>query len=277
MATSHHKYTDGIVRHLGNILSAEAQKGTPKEYEIRVDGIKVVPRTSAIELFDSFTEFIHSDAATVTVLLFRGASQYSDKYVLSIGNNPMESQSLNGPEIEDRINHKLREAQREHELKGLKKENQKLRLKLKRKKKYISNLEDSLLEHQEKKFHLGDINLGELSSHVLEGIVRRNTHFLTALPGGQALAGAIEADNEQKAKALNAPAPEATASFQREEDDSPNLTTEQLTDLATGAQIRTAFPAESLPQVQDVLRLLAGRPKLIGSTIEYLISKTQKA
>lgn len=279
MAVSHHKYTDGIVQHLYGILRAESQKGTPRDYEVRVDSAKVIPRTPALELFDSFAEFIRPETHTVTVVFYRGTSQHNDKYILYLRDNPFGGgEGLAGPDLEEQITSKLKDQRKDFELDGLKKKNRKLRQKIRKKNKYIDKLENKLMEHKAQRFHLGKINMGDLSSYALEGIIRRNTHWLAGVPGGKALAGAIEADNEQKAKALQGPAdqppPEGKASFQAAT--APALTPEQQIDIATGSQIRNGFPVGRLEEVQKVLGLLASRPDLLDDTIEFLTKKITK-
>jgi hypothetical protein len=59
------------------------------------------------------------------------------------------------------------------------------------------------------------VNVGEFASIVLEGFVRRNPQMLAMLPGGEALAGVIEQDNEEREKALTEKTPELEVSFKK--------------------------------------------------------------
>lgn len=52
--------------------SAEASK--PRDYEIRVDDMKVVPRTNDTEQFDNYEEFVTEETKKIIVLIYDGTS-----------------------------------------------------------------------------------------------------------------------------------------------------------------------------------------------------------
>lgn len=277
MAVSHHKYSDGIVQHLQEILFAEQAKGNPKDYEVRIDNARVIPRTKVVDLYETFPALIKPESLTVSVIIYRGGSQHNDTYVMYLRDLPFGA-SLDGPDVDQQVAAKLKEQEKDFRLSGLVKKNRNLQRKLKRKKKYIAKLEDTILEQKANRFKLGSINLGELSSYAVEGMVRRNTGWLRGLPMGEALAGVIEADNEAQAKALESAEntqPQTEASFQKAGASSASgLTEEQLVDMATGGEIRKGFTAEQLPALGTIIRTLAARPDLLGEVNEFLTQKT---
>ena len=86
---------------------------------------------------------------------------------------------------------------------------------------YAEKLEAEILDLRSKKSHLGNVNLGEVASVALEGIVRRNPHWLSTIPGGEGLAGIIEADTKEKQKGLSKTSePEPEITFKRKEETS---------------------------------------------------------
>jgi hypothetical protein len=69
---------------------------------------------------------------------------------------------------------------------------------LKEAEEYIEHQKAELKKYEGKKLHWGNVNLGELASVMVEGMVRRNPQLLTKIPGGEALAGIIEEDNKER-------------------------------------------------------------------------------
>src|SRR5678816_4085855 len=129
-----------------------------------------------------------------------------DQYCYTVQKNIGTGKSLNGlGEIEGIIQEKLAARDREHEMNKLREELEAAKLELQETEDYSEKLEKEIEYLKENKFKLGNINIGELASVALEGIVRRNPQILTKLPGGEALAGIIEQDNRDKEKFLSQP------------------------------------------------------------------------
>ena len=64
---------------------------------------------------------------------------------------------------------------------ALKKENERLKTELSEAEAYIEELEEKDEKAKDKKFRMGDVNIGEFASVMLEGFVRRNPQLLTKL------------------------------------------------------------------------------------------------
>ena len=63
-------------------LKTLQEHNTPRDYEIRVDGLSVVPRTKIVERFYFHQEYIIDITNEVTVILYYGNSRLNDKYIL---------------------------------------------------------------------------------------------------------------------------------------------------------------------------------------------------
>jgi hypothetical protein len=129
------------------------------------------------------------------------------------------------------------------------------------------------IEHiKENKFKLGNINIGELASVALEGIVRRNPQILTKLPGGDALAGIIEQDNRDKEKLLSQPSqPEPQVSFQKET--TPDITEEEKRYLAYLRKFEQTFTREQAEMFNAVLHSMVEEPSIIPTLLEFINPK----
>ena len=95
---------------LKQMLVNSTEAGKPSDYEIRVDDMKVVPRTNDIDQFDNHEEFITDETRKVVVLVYDGNSRrnvrYNDK--LQEEKQPLPQQNgLSGVEVEKIISEKL--------------------------------------------------------------------------------------------------------------------------------------------------------------------------
>jgi hypothetical protein len=206
-------------------LQTQADRGAARYYEIYVDNLKAVHKTSEINEFDSYEDYMTEDTERIRILVYstNSSSPRNDQYVYRMKKqeeqkqNTQTSVSLSGIEVEHRIEEKLaNERERwEHEL--LRVELEKTKAKLKEAEDYVEELEEKLEMYKGKKLHWGNVNLGEFASVVIEGIVRRNPQVLAKLPGGEALAGIIEEDNREKATAT--PIVETEVSFKKKSND----------------------------------------------------------
>ncbi len=103
-------YSNGKIQVLYQYLQNAINKGRPIEYEIRVDDLKVVGRTSSLEEFDGYEEFVTEDTRTVTLIFYEGQSRRSTRHVLE----------LNGKKEEPKESRELREIrQLREELSGI--------------------------------------------------------------------------------------------------------------------------------------------------------------
>src|SRR5262249_46964027 len=109
---------------------------------------------------------------------------------------PREEATLEG--LDSRIQSRVAEARRQWDHEQLAADHARLREDYKSLEQYTDRIEEELAGHRSRKLHLGNIDLLELGGQVLEGFIRRNPKVLSRLPGGEALAGAIIADNGER-------------------------------------------------------------------------------
>jgi len=109
----------------------------------------------------------------------------------------------------------------------------------------------------------------EVISILLEGFVRRNPQLLQKLPGGEALAGLIEQDNQERNAPLpTAPMPEAT--FRKKEEPGPSLTPEQARYIETLRQLEASFQQPELEIVMQILGRFTEAPGTLQTVAELL-------
>jgi hypothetical protein len=216
-------YSGGKIALLRQMLENNAVAGTPTDYEIRVDSMKVIQRTNNPELFDNHEDFVNQDTSEIMVILYDGNSRRSTRHIMSMKEEPKKEapppapiiQSLSGVEIERMMEDKLR-AQREaweHNL--LKKENKELKESLEE----AENESDKLVEAIEKAKENGNkimgIHWGDIAGVAFEGILKRNVHLLAKIPAAGALAGIIAEDNRAQLEAAKEDEPMAVTFKQK--------------------------------------------------------------
>src|ERR1035437_2591098 len=207
------QYSERKIENLYNFLQSAKEQGDPEDFEIFVDAFKVVKRTNDLTRFESYTNFIQPETKELTIIIYDGTSPRNTKHVFTIKED--NKNGLSGVDVDTRIEEKLRVEKERWETDLLKKENEKLKTELAEAEAYIDELEEDAEKAKDKKFRLGDVNVGEFASVVLEGIVRRNPQMLAKLPGGEALAGVIVQDNQDREKALTEKTPEPEVSFKK--------------------------------------------------------------
>jgi hypothetical protein len=207
-------------------LQTQADKGAPRYYEIFVDNLKAVHKTNDITEFDSYENYMSEDTERVRVLIYstNAISPRNDQYTYKLkkAEEPKQatvqvSQGLSGVEIEQRIEDKIERYKEKAECDQVKKELEQTKIQLKEAEEYSEKIEAELTQYKGKKLLWGNVNLGELASVVVEGMVRRNPQLLAKIPGGEALAGIIEQDNIDKASTPIAQPSGGEMSFKRRE------------------------------------------------------------
>ncbi len=258
------KYSEQKIDNLYNYLQNSKEQGEAEDYEIFVDAFKVVKRTNDLARFESYSHFLQPETKTLTIIIYDGTSPRNTKHVFTIKED--NTNGLSGMDVDSRIEEKLRSEKERWETDLLKKENEKLKTDLAEAEAYIEELEENADKAKDKKFRMGDVNVGEFASVVLEGFVRRNPQLLAKLPGGEALAGVIEQDNDEREKALLDKSPEPEVSFKK----SGSATEEEKSYLDFIKSLKDKFDHEQMTNVMLILDALAKNPKDIDLTIQYL-------
>jgi hypothetical protein len=258
---------------LKHFLEAQAEKGQAKPFEIFVDNLKVVAKTEDPKDFDSYEFYMNEDTEKVRILIYNSnLSPRNDQYCYMVQRNKIERSANGLGEIEGIIQEKLAARDREHEMNKLREELEATKLELEEAEDYAGKLEKEIEYLKENKFKLGNINIGELASVALEGIVRRNPQILTKLPGGDTLAGIIEQDNRDKEKLLSQPtAPEPNVTFQKET--ASDITEDEKRHLAYLRKLEQTFTREQAEMFNAVLGAMVEEPSIIPTLLEFINPK----
>jgi hypothetical protein len=274
MAVTNEQYDQLKIDKLRHYLEDMSAKGQSRSYEIFVDNLKVVPRTEDVKQFESYEYYMNENTEKVRILIYASSlSPRNDQYCFYVQQHKGEK-GLNGlGEIEGIIQEKLAARDREHEMNTLRTQLAETKQQLEEAEDYAEDLQNELNEVKANKFKLGNINIGELASVALEGIVRRNPQLLTKLPGGEALAGIIEQDNQDKRQLAETAGTETAASFQKKEE-SGKLNPEHLQYIPVLQNLETSFDGEQLQTVMQVLGKFAEDPTHLTTVADLLNIQT---
>ncbi|MBS1650497.1 MAG: hypothetical protein JSU07_00675 [Bacteroidetes bacterium] len=261
-----------------------ATKGEEKHFEVYVNDVKVVPRTNKIEQMDDHKAYLEDTTETVKVFVYN--TENSNRYIQFIFfiekkkpiehveaiHAPQQPQGLSGIELENRINERLTAAlaqERERWQNDLmKREFETCKKDLADAEEYIEDLEKQLSQYKSKKLHWGDVNLGDVASVIVEGMVKRNPHWVAKLPGGDALAGLIA--TETTTENGTAEVVENEVVFKKKTPADDGLSEEVKAQLGFLKQLETHFNQEQLDKIMLILQSFVETPKNIETVFELL-------
>jgi hypothetical protein len=260
MAITSETYDQLKIDKLKLYLQTQADRNAARYYEIYVDNLKAVHKTNDIQEFDSYEDYMTEDTDRIRILVYSTNSQSprNDQYVYRMKKQEeqktiVQQQGLSGIEIESRMEEKLQTHRERWEHEALVKELEQTKQQLKESEEYAEKLMAELQEYRSKKLHWGNVNLGELASVVVEGIVRRNPQMVAKLPGGEALAGIIEQDNKERG--TTTPTQETEVSFKKKSD-TPELSDEEKGYLNFMRGIAESFDDEEIVILTQVITKL---------------------
>ncbi len=273
MPVTNDNYDQLKIDKLKHYLETQAERGGAKPFEIFVDNLKVVSKTEDPKEFEGYEFYMNEDTEKVRILIYNSnLSPRNDQYNFLVQRNRVEK-TLNGlGEIENIVQEKLAARDREHEMNRIREELEAIKVELGETEEYAEKLEKEIEYLKENKFKLGNINIGELASVAVEGMIRRNPQFLTSLPGGEALAGIIEQDTkDQQSKTLQQPdAPESNVCFQKKEPSEPQFTDTEIRQLAFLGQLQEGFDQKQMEVFNIILGRLAAEPSKLQQVATLL-------
>lgn len=248
------KYDPAQVQKLADIIRIYHEKGQPIDYEIAVDGLKVVRRTSDPEMFFLFENFVGADTKAVEIIFYTGTSNVNERRLFSFVDDVVEEKGLSGIEVQAQLKEQLGEQKKEL-LKELQydqliTENKELKDEVAELEKEVEQLEkdkQALLDSQSplKGF------LGEVGSSLVESFIRRNPNVIKGIPGGEALAGLINPETKNE----ESPAENAEVSFQAK--GKATLSEEDQAAIVFVNQLKSQFSKGEFDRVLVILQTLA--------------------
>ena len=261
----HDKYETGKIKLLFQIIENAFKSEQKQDYEIFVDGYKVVARTNDPEKFNDYTEFINSDSESVTVKLFKGTSASNDKFFFHINGVPKQDGALLGipegmtaTEWEAKQKEKIMRDIRYDELE---KENAALKEDVESKEKAIKELTENVeLAKQGKLTSMSDVGTTILMRLLQHPSVQEKFPVLNGFAGAPSETTATN-NTEQG------------ATFKRKEDtgnEEEKVTDEERGYMMLIHDLHQRLTPFQLSSVMHILDMLTQYPIAIGSTQKHI-------
>jgi hypothetical protein len=262
-------------------------KGEGKFLEVYVDDVKVVPRTNKIESLEDHKAYLDDTTETVKVFIYNteNSNRYTQFTFVLEKKKPIEhtvqtqtpqtQQGLSGIELENKINDRVTQSlaqERERwQTDLLKRDFDTCKKELSDAEEYIDDLEKQLSHYKSKKLHWGDVNLGDVASVIVEGMVKRNPHWVAKLPGGDALAGLIA----KEATDTTAEVVENEVVFKKKTPADEGMSEEMKAQLGFLKQLESHFNQEQLDKIMLILQAFVEEPKHVATVFDLLEIKKE--
>jgi hypothetical protein len=149
MALVKEKYSESGVNRIYQLLKNEAENGIPKDYDIKVDELKVVNRNSNPDRFFEHEQFLMPETKSITINIYDGASPRCTRYTLLLKDEQPSKQELSG--IEKTISTRILYEKKAWEHEQLRKENGELRRELEESAKHSGKLEQLISDLRSEK------------------------------------------------------------------------------------------------------------------------------
>lgn len=294
------KFDQQKVNRLKAHLDSQAEKGSPKFYEIFIDSLKAVQKTDDPKEFEGYEDYMTSETQELKIIIYNsGASPRNDKYVFSMkAKSPQEALEMgldgtafklfNKAELEELKLNRDKQVYELEVVKELKEEIADLQKDLDEKEAYILQLEDGILKAKANGNKLGGVDLGEALMHGFELLIRNNTKYIKKIPSLEGIADMIDEDTNRKQIASTETTPATEVTFHKKPDanqntqTNSNTPTQQLSDeekwfLDLFKIMQTNFSEEELADVIEILDVMSKNKHLIEAVLKLVENSNNEA
>lgn len=265
------KYNSNRINLLHQMLLNDKEQGNPRDYDIKIDELKVVQRTNDPERFFLHEEFVQPETACITINLYDGNSRRCTKYQLYFGEIQFNAGAPTLSGIESTIKEKISNERTQWEYAQMKKEKDALEQKLGEAEEYAEELQEKLSTlHQEydnlksKRVGLAEMNTGKLLGFATDYLVKNNPSITRKIPLLSGLSGLLAGDDTESDPLNgigNNNEPLETASFKKvDSNSSPQFDSDTKHKLAFFREMEDAFTVPQLEKVIQVVQGLAANP-----------------
>jgi|GEM_PF-3337122 len=140
------EYTEDRLNYIIKVIQGHSENGAPIYYQVFIDGLKVIPKTSKLDYLDLLDEFITDSTYEITFKLYSTSptSGRHTKSILYFPENHPKKKTLDGLELESRLNERLKIERERWDTEQLKKDFNQVKERLKDAEEYIELLEKEL-------------------------------------------------------------------------------------------------------------------------------------
>jgi hypothetical protein len=283
------KYSANRINLLYQMLQNDKEQGNPRDYDIKVDELKVVQRTNDPERFFTHEEFVQPGTGCIIINIYDGSSRRCTKYQLYFGDVQPNGGTPTLAGIETAINEKISNERKQWEYEQMKKEKDVLETKLDESEEYAEGLEEKLQEIQQefqdyklKRVGMAEMNTGKMLGFATDYLVKNHPSITQKIPLLSGLSGFLTGDETTEDGLGGEPdsqsAREMNASFVKKRPKDANLHCDPITEskLAFFRQMEEAFTADQLEKVVVIIQQLSAKTELLDTVYELVQDETGK-
>ncbi len=284
------KYDLVRMEKLKHFLESNQQNGRPKFYEVFVDNLKVVEKTSDPAVFGNYMVYMGDDTRMVKVLIYTSTENCprNDKFIFTVSDPQQEKkqEELSGLEIENKISSAIEQERSRNHLQQLQKELEEDKLKLEECEQYSEELEEKL-NAVEKEFEAfrkkrvtpSEMNAGKLVGFATDYFVKNYPGLSRKVPFISTLSGLLN-DEESTEQLTSGPDGssseqlESNASFSKKNasEASPQMDAATQSKLNFFTQMEASFSEDQLEKVIQIIQRLANEPEQVDTVHSLLHS-----
>lgn len=204
MAIIKEAYSSARVNLIYQLLKNEAEAGHPKDFDVRVDDLKVISRNTDPEKFHNHEEFVLPDTKSITINIYDGKSNRCNRYQLMLSAEAPSNEELSG--IERSMDARITQERKKWEYDQLKKDYEDCVQRLRECEEHAEDLKEQVAQLENEKNN----NSGQIKHSLinLAGELIKNPETLSSLP----IIGSLFGGKQQPAAALNGPKEECLCS-----------------------------------------------------------------
>lgn len=277
------KYSSNRINLLHQMLLNDAEQGHPRDYDIKVDELKVIQRTDDPERFFSHEEFVQPETGCITVNIYDGNSRRCTKYQLYFGDvqSTASSSTLSG--IDNTIKEKIGNERKQWEYDLMKKEKEALAKKIGEAEEYIEELQEKLGDlNQElatlknKRVGLAEMNAGRLLGFATDYLVKNHPAITRKIPLLSGLSGLLtdgDVESDTITGTGNDNAPSSVSFSKKETSESPKYDEVTERKLAFIEGMEEAFTEPQLNKAIEIIQALVAQPQQLDIVHGLLYEK----
>jgi hypothetical protein len=265
MSVINHIYNEERVAAIKKTLVKKTENGKPADYEIRLDGLPVVDRTSDVKNFDSYKKLMTKSTGSVSILLYEGQSRNNTHHLFT----QQEEHKREWHPYMDMTPEQVREEIITHEKmkwenERLQKEVEQERKKNEKLKEENEGLDDSVTE-LESKIRNNEKNWGNIISCGAEDLIRRGIPLISKIPGAKGFAELIKKEEQENRETVFKRSEVKKAEHANQFIVQENPESQSITNI-----LAKEFSKDKLNTISEILVSLAKRPDAIEETQAFL-------
>jgi hypothetical protein len=272
------KFDQQKVDNLKTHLDSLSKKGTPKTYEIQVDGVKAVMKTDDPSEFYNYEAYMKDDTNEIKVIIYgSNASPRNDQFAFSMkaksqkealdmGLDGFASKAYSQNDIKDMVAKRQKQIEDTEELETLRIKVADQDKKLKESQELVETMTKIIDKAKANGNKIGGVHLGDVLSVALEGFVKRNAPAIAKATGLEGLAGAF-AGNDDTAQ----PQENSETSFKKKETRPEQTLTEHEKEFITlFHELEKVFDQDEMLQIIAILQNLSKDKSQLTPVLELL-------